>query len=146
MDARIFTSGPMGLRQELLGIPFEERFTYDASKKIFFINLEGLSIRQEGDILDIVNAVEKRLNGISHKVAAIFNYDRLDITPEIADRCAEALKLVAENYFSGITGYTSSTFLRAKLSDTLKIHAINLQLYETLNDATKHLKPNTKKI
>jgi propionate CoA-transferase len=146
MDARIFTNGPMGLRQELLGIPFEDRFTYDASKNIFFINLEGLIIRQEEDIKAIVDAVVRSLDGISHPVSAIFNYDRLDITPELADSCAEALKTVSESYFSGITGYTSSTFLRAKLSDTLKIHALDLQLYETLDDATKHLRPNTKKI
>jgi propionate CoA-transferase len=136
----------MGLRPELLGIPFEDRFTFDAAKNIFFINLEGLTIRQEEDIQDIVNAVEKRLEGLSHRVAAIFNYDRLDITPELADVCVEALKTVAESYFSGVTGYTSSTFLRAKLNDTLKMHAMDLQLHETLNDATKHLKPNTKKI
>jgi len=146
MDERIFTDEPMGLRAELLGIPFEDRFVYDAAKNIFFINLEGLTIRQEEDIQDIVHAVEKRLAGVSHRVAAIFNYDRFDITPELADYCVEALKTVSENYFSGITGYTSSTFLRAKLSDTLKMHALDLQLYETLNDAQNHLTPNTKKI
>jgi propionate CoA-transferase len=146
MDARIFIDKPMGLRPELLGVPFEDRFTYDASKNIFFINLEGLTIRQEEDILDIVSAVEKQLAGVSGQVAAIFNYDRLDITPELADYCAEKLKTVAEKYFSGVTGYTSSTFLRAKLNDTLKMHAMDIQLYETLNDAKKHLNPDTKKI
>jgi propionate CoA-transferase len=146
MDARIFIDEPMGLRPELLGVPFEDRFTYDASKNVFFINLEGLTIRQEEDILDMVTAVEKQLAGVSGRVAAIFNYDRLDITPELADYCAEALKTVAEKYFSGVTGYTSSTFLRAKLNDTLKMHAMDIQLYETLNDAKKHLKPDAKKI
>jgi propionate CoA-transferase len=146
MDARIFIDEPMGLRPELLGVPFEDRFTYDASKNIFFINLEGLTIRQEEDILDIATAVEKNLVGISGQVAAIFNYDRLDIAPELADYCAETLKTVAEKYFSGVTGYTSSTFLRAKLNDTLKMHAMDIPLYETLNDAQKHLNPNTKKI
>lgn len=146
MDARIFIDEPMGLRPELLGVPFEDRFIYDASKNIFFINLEGLTIRQEEDILDIVTAVENQLAGVSCRVAAIFNYDRLDITPELADYCAEALKTVAEKYFSGVTGYTSSTFLRAKLNETLKMHAMDIQLYETLNDAKKHLNPDTKKI
>jgi len=40
-----------------------------------------------------------------------------------------------------VTGYTSSTFLRAKLNDALKMHAINLELYETLSDAKDHLTP-----
>jgi propionate CoA-transferase len=145
MDARIFADAPMGLRPELLGIPFEDRFTYDASKNIFFINFEGLIIRQEGDIQDIVNAVKRHLDGLSHKVAAILNYDRFDITPELADTCAEALKKIAERYYSVVTGYTSSTFLRAKLNDTLKMHDVDLKLYETFSDAKEHLVP-TKKI
>jgi propionate CoA-transferase len=145
MDQRIFIDAPMGLRSELLGIPFEDRFTYDESKNIFFVNLEGLLIRQQGDIQDIVQAVERHLKDIPHKVAAIFNYDRFDISPELVDSCAQALKDLTNHYFSAVTGYTASTFLRAKLNDTLKIHAIHLDLYETLNEAQEHLTPLAKK-
>lgn len=139
MDERIFVDTSMGLRSELLGIPFEDRFSYDASKNIFFVNLEGLVIREEEDIQDIVNSVERHLSGISHKVAAIFNYDRLDIAPELAKNCADALKGIADTYFSTVTGYTRSTFLRAKLNETLKKNAIDLKLYENLSEAEKHL-------
>ena len=145
MDERIFADVPMGLRPQLLGVPFEDRFTYDAQKNIFFVNLEGLLIRQPEDILDIVQAVERHLEGISHKVAAIFNYDRFDITPELVDSCAEALKEVADRYYSAVTGYTSSTFLRAKLNDTLKMHAVDLELYKTLSEAQEHLSSVAKK-
>ncbi|MBT8536505.1 acyl CoA:acetate/3-ketoacid CoA transferase [Polynucleobacter paneuropaeus] len=145
MDARIFEDLPMGLRPELLGIPFEDRFTYDPLKNIFFVNLEGLMIRKEGDIQDIADAVKRHLEGISHKVAAIFNYDRFDISPELVDSCAETLKDIAARYYSVVTGYTSSTFLRAKLNDALKMHAIDLELYETLSDAKDHLTPIAKK-
>jgi propionate CoA-transferase len=144
MDQRIFVDVPMGLRSELLGIPFEDRFSYDELKNIFFINLEGLAIRQEEDIQDVVQAVERHLKGISHKVAAIFNYDRFDISPELVDSCAQALKDLNNHYFSAVTGYTASTFSRAKLNDTLKIHAIHLDVYETLNEAKEHLPPTVK--
>ena len=143
MDARIFVDTPMGLRSQLLGIPFEDRFTYDASKNIFFVNLEGLMIRKEEDIQDIADAVKRHLEGISEKVAAIFNYDRFDISPELVDSCAQVLKAIADHYFSVVTGYTSSTFIRAKLNDTLKMHAIDLELYENLSDAKEHLSPST---
>ena len=145
MDERIFADVPMGLRPQLLGIPFEDRFTYDAQKNILFVNLEGLLIRQQEDIEDIVQAVERHLEGISHKVAAIFNYDRFDITPELVDNCAEALKDIADRYYSVVTGYTSSTFLRAKLNDTLKMHAVDLELYKTLGEAQEHLPSKTNK-
>jgi len=141
MDARIFADTPMGLRSELLGIPFEDRFTYDAAKNIFFVNLEGLMIRQMEDIQDIDDAVKRHLTGITHKVAAIFNYDRFDISPELVDSCAQALKDITDRYFSAVTGYTSSTFLRAKLNDALKMHAIDLELYENFSDAKEHLSP-----
>lgn len=146
MDERIFTDAAMGLRHQLLGIPFADRFTYDAAKNIFFVNLEGLMIRKEEDIQDIVQAVERNLEGISHKVAAIFNYDRFDISPELVDSCAQVLKDIATRYYSVVTGYTSSTFLRAKLNDTLKLHAIDLKLYETLSDAKEQLTPIAKKL
>ena len=143
MDARIFVDTPMALRSQLLGIPFEDRFTYDASKNIFFVNLEGLMIRKEEDIQDIADAVKRHLEGISEKVAAIFNYDRFDISPELVDSCAQVLKAIADHYFSVVTGYTSSTFIRAKLNDALKMHAIDLELYENLSDAKEHLSPST---
>jgi len=143
MDERIFDDVPMGLRPQLLGIPFDERFSYDAQKNIFFINLEGLMIRQPEDIEDIVQVVEQHLQGIQHKVAAIINYDRFDISPELVDSCAQALKDIADRYYSVVTGYTSSTFLRAKLNDTLKMHAIDLELYENLQDAKAHLAPSS---
>ena len=145
MDDRIFADSPMGLRPQLLGIPFEDRFTYDAQKNIFFVNLEGLMIRKEEDIQDIVQAVERHLKDIAHKVAAIFNYDRFDISPELVDCCAQALKQIADRYYSVVTGYTSSTFLRAKLNDTLKLHSIDLELYQSLADAKDHLTLTTKK-
>ena len=145
MDDRIFADSPMGLRPQLLGIPFEDRFTYDAQKNIFFVNLGGLMIRKEEDIQDIVQAVERHLKDIAHKVAAIFNYDRFDISPELVDSCAQALKQIADRYYSVVTGYTSSTFLRAKLNDTLKLHSIDLELYQSLADAKDHLTLTTKK-
>ena len=145
MDARIFVDTPMGLRSQLLGIPFEDRFTYDASKNIFFVNLEGLMVRKEKDIQDIADAVKRHLEGISDKVTAIFNYDRFDISPELVDSCAQALKAITDHYFSVVTGYTSSTFVRAKLNDALKMHAIDLELYENLSDAKERLSPSTKK-
>ena len=101
-------------------------------------------IRNSEDIQDIVDAVERHLMGISHKVAAIFNYDRFDISPELVDSCAKALKEIANHHFTVVTGYTSSTFLRAKLNDALKMHAIDLELYENLSDAKEHLSPGTK--
>ena len=44
MDARIFAAEPMGLKDDLLTMPLEARFAYDAERNIFFLNMEGLSL------------------------------------------------------------------------------------------------------
>ena len=38
MDERIFRPEPMGLRDDMLSIPMDSRFTLDAERGIFFIN------------------------------------------------------------------------------------------------------------
>ena len=86
-----------------------------------------------------MNTVEDDLKDVSHQVAAIFNYDRFDISPELVDTCAQALKRLTDQYFTVVTGYTASTFMRAKLNDTLKIHSIDLGVYQSLSDAKQHL-------
>src|SRR5262249_47560022 len=41
MDGRIFSPEPMGLRDDLLRMPLERRFTYHPSENLFFVNFEG---------------------------------------------------------------------------------------------------------
>jgi len=41
MDERIFREEPMGLKGDLLTVPLEARFAYDAERDIFFLNMEG---------------------------------------------------------------------------------------------------------
>jgi propionate CoA-transferase len=50
MDPRIFAAGPMELRDHILSIPLEKRFTYDEATNRFFVNLERFSMRSEADI------------------------------------------------------------------------------------------------
>ena len=48
MDARIFAAGPMGLKDDLLTVPLEARFAYDAERNMFFLNMEGMSLVNGG--------------------------------------------------------------------------------------------------
>src|SRR5271165_1438545 len=50
MDARIFRQQPMGLRDLLLSIPLEQRFTYDPQQNLFFVNFEGLTIGSHDEV------------------------------------------------------------------------------------------------
>ena len=60
MDARIFRSETMGLREDMLRLPVDQRFTYDGTQNLFFVNLERFPVRSRNDIRAISNSVESR--------------------------------------------------------------------------------------
>ena len=75
MDERIFLAEPMGLRDSMLSLPLEQRFSYDAEQNMFFINFERLAVRSVEDIERIRHAIESRLAPLEKKVFGIVNYE-----------------------------------------------------------------------
>ncbi len=141
MDARIFAPESMGLRPQLLEKPLAERLTYDAEQNVFFVNFEGLSVRSTEDIARILAAVESRLAPIGHKVAAIVNYDRFSIAPELIDDYTAMVKGVMDRHYSDVTRYTSSTFLRARLGESFGKRVADPHIFETRTEAQQRLQP-----
>ena len=58
MDPRIFAAEPMGLREQMLSMPLEQRFTYDEATNHFFVDLERFALRNEADIEHIQKIVK----------------------------------------------------------------------------------------
>lgn len=139
MDARIFAPEPMGLRRELLEMPLDDRLNYDPVQNVFFVNFEGLSVRSAEDIERILHAVESRLAPIGHKVAAIVNYDRFSIAPELIDDYTGMVKGVMDRHYTDVTRYTASTFLRAKLGESFGKRVGDPHIFETRSEAQQHL-------
>lgn len=135
MDARIFDPEPMGLRDILLVQPMEQRLFYDADKNLFFLNFAGLVIRNHDDIERIRAAVAAALAPIGKKVYAVVNYDNFSIIPELVRDYTTMVLEVVERYYLGVTRYTTSAFLRARLGDAL--HECNLapHFYHTADEA-----------
>jgi hypothetical protein len=61
MDPRIFATGPMGLTDDLLTMPLEARFAYDAARNMFFLNMEGMSPVTEDEVEAIGTEVGRAL-------------------------------------------------------------------------------------
>jgi propionate CoA-transferase len=120
MDARIFRPEPMDLRDDLLRVPLGERLVYDRPSNTFFVNFEGLEITRPEEIDAINDMIEARLSPLHEKVRAVANYDNCVVSLELVDRYLNALKRVRERYFSDMTRYTTSAFLRMKLGSTLQ--------------------------
>jgi len=139
MDARIFADEPMNIRPDMLERPMAERLSYDAAQDLFFVDFAGLSVRNEGDIARILEAVESALAPIGHKVNAIVNYDRFNIVPELVDDYIGVVKGIMERHYHDVTRYTSSTFLRMKLGEALEKQHIAPHIYESADEAGKAL-------
>jgi propionate CoA-transferase len=140
MDARIFKPAPMGLREDMLAMPLEQRFSYDPQQNLFFINFEGLAVRNHKDVERIRTLVGEKLKSAGRKVYAIVNYDNFTILPDVMDEYAAMVHDLVETYYSGVTRYTTSGFLRAKLGDALQHREVAPHIYESADEARVHLR------
>ncbi|MCB2185312.1 MAG: acyl CoA:acetate/3-ketoacid CoA transferase [Deltaproteobacteria bacterium] len=139
MDPRIFQDGHMGIKDEMLETPMEDRLTYDAESNIFFVNLEGHSIKSRADIEEVRDGVERLLGPLNKKVYTIVNYDNFYIAPELVGEYTDMVQDVVERFYLGVTRYTTSTFWRLKLGDALEKRNFAPHIYETREMAQKAL-------
>jgi propionate CoA-transferase len=140
MEAAIFADGPMGLRERMLEVPLASRFAYDDQQNIIFINFERLRVRTLADVDAILREVEAHLAPIGHRVYAIVNYDHFEIAPEVEDAYAAMVKGLVDRYYDGVSRYTTSGFLRAKLGTALKKRGVAPHVYESPQQALAHVR------
>jgi propionate CoA-transferase len=140
MDERIFKPELMGLKDELLTLHLEDRLIYDPIENLFFVNFEGYSIKTRQDIQETKERVEKILVPLGKKVHTIVNYDNFTILPDLVDEYTEMVKYLVNKYYSGVTRYTTSTFLRMKLGDALQRRGVKPHIYESSKEAEEALK------
>jgi propionate CoA-transferase len=139
MDESIFRDEPMGLRERMLAIPLEKRFTYDAEQNLFFLNFERLTVKSIEDVNKIREQVEQNLAPLGKKVYAVVNYDNFTLLPDVADAYMDMVNDVVARYYLGVTRYTTSTFLRVKLGDALAKRGLAPHIYESAEEAQAHL-------
>jgi propionate CoA-transferase len=135
MDARIFREGVMDLREDMLTIPLDQRFTLDEPQNLFFVNLERFALRSRADIEAIASAVEARLGRLDRRVYAIVNYDNFSIVPELLDDYSAMVRSLADRFYSGVSRYTTSGFLRIKLGEALEKRGVAAHIFESAEEA-----------
>jgi propionate CoA-transferase len=135
MDARIFKFEPMGLREDLLRMPFEARFNYDGEHNILFLNFENLEVKT----IEIVNAAKDRIRGIveplGHKVYAVVNYDGFMLDRDVESAYLDAVQEVGDRHFHGVTRFTTSAFMHAKLGESLGKRGVAPHIFESEEEA-----------
>ncbi len=140
MDARIFCSEPMGLKDDLLSISLEDRITYDAKKNMLFANLAGYSVKTLEDVLSIRTITENLLKPLGKRVDAIGNLDKSFIDPDLIDAFSEMQQYLTEKYYRRVSRYTTSAFLRMKLGNAMQKRGLPPHIYESAKEAQAFLK------
>jgi propionate CoA-transferase len=135
MDERIFQTGPMGLREDMVVRPLASRFAYDPNENVFFVDFERLRVHQASDIEAIRQAVDAALAPIGHSVKAVVNYDGFSILPELEDEYADMVRYVVARHYTAVTRYTSNAFMRMKLGGVLARHQLDPYLHGNFGEA-----------
>ena len=135
MDPRIFRAEPMGLRDDLLRLPFDARFNYDREYNILFINMSEMVVKTDEIIERYKARIRSIVEPLGHKVYAVVNYDGFEVDRDFEDAYINALKEVGERHFLGVTRFATSAFMRAKLGDALEKRGVAPYIYETEDEA-----------
>jgi propionate CoA-transferase len=135
MDGRIFRTEPMGLRADLLRLPFDARFRYDAERNLLFLNFEQLEVKDARTVEAIRDRVRALCEPLGHKVYAVVNYEGFLLDRDVEDDYAEMVRDVVSRYYHDVTRYTTSSFMRAKLGAALAKRDLAPHIYETEQEA-----------
>jgi propionate CoA-transferase len=139
MDERIFRDEPMGLRPDILWLPLDERLRFDAQQDVFFLNFEGLDVRSAAQIEDLRRHITAHLEPLGRKVRGIVNYDNFSIIPELLDAYLEMVHDLVARFYTDVTRYTTSAFMRSQLGSGLRSHDTEPSLYSNSEEAFAHL-------
>jgi propionate CoA-transferase len=135
MDARIFRDEPMQLKDVLLSISLVERMQYEASKGTAFYNFQGLQVHTTKDVDDIRHAAETLFKTIGKKVGVVVNYDNFHIDEAVVDDYSGMVKALSDKYYTTVSRYTTSAFMRLKLGEALERRGLAAHIYETPQEA-----------
>ncbi len=136
MDSRIFRPEPMGLREDMLRLPFDARFKYDDEHNILFINLSDLHVATPDILVRLVEKVASIVGPLGHKVYCVANYDGFELDRSVEDAYLDAVKELTGRYLLGVTRFTTSAFMRAKLGETLAKRGVAAHIFESEDEAT----------
>lgn len=138
MDEALFRAEPVGLRDRLLDLGLDKRIAYDSERDLLFLNFEGLRVHSQSEVEQIREAVAGRCRDIGRRVAVVVNYDGFQLDPDVADAYADMVRDMEERYYTRVSRYTTSAFLRLKLANVLT-RTVAPHIFETRDEASEFL-------
>ena len=130
----------MGLRNDLMRTPIESRFRYDPGENLFFINFENLEVKTQEDIERIRALVEGILTPLGRKVSTVVNYDNFSVSLDLADAYAHMVRDVVNRFYSSVSRYSTSAFMRMMLGLKFSRHGLSPEIYAGAAEAIESAK------
>jgi propionate CoA-transferase len=126
----------MQLKDTLLSISLVDRMQYDADKGTAYYNFQGLQVHSKKDVQDIGHAAQELCQSIGKKIRVVVNYDNFQIDEGVVDDYSAMVKQLSDQYYSDVSRYTTSAFMRLKLGKALEGRGLAAHIYETPQEAT----------
>ena len=139
MDPALFLKTEIGLRDRLFDIRIEDRITYSARTNTLFMDFSGMRVNTVEEIERIKEAVEATLKPLGRRVVAIVNYESFWVNPDISDLYLDLVRHVETNYYLRVSRYTTSGFMRIKLSRGLEERHVTSSMVKDYVAATDSL-------
>ncbi len=111
-----------------------DRLAYDPERNILFLNFEGLHVRRLADVEAIREAVAALCGQIGRRVAVVVNYDAFRLDPDVADAYAEMVRSLEDTFYTRVSRYTTSAFMRVKLGQVLT-RTVRPHIFESKSEA-----------
>ena len=135
MDPRIFQPEPMQLKETLLSISLVDRMQYEPSQGVAYYNFQGLRVHNTRDVEDIRHAAEALCRSVGKKIGVVVNYDAFQIDEAVVDAYSAMVKQLSDKYYTHVSRYTTSAFMRLKLGAALEGRGLAAHIYETPQEA-----------
>ncbi len=141
MRADIFADAPMDLRKLLLERDLASRITFDDRQGVLFLNFAGLEIATTQEVDRIGEAVADACRRIGRRVPVVVNYEGFELAAGVADAYARLVRDLEADYYTQVSRYTTSAFMRLKLGRTLERY-VAPHVFETRDEAQAFLDRN----
>jgi propionate CoA-transferase len=96
-------------------------------------------VRVDADVKAIWDICEQRCRAAGKRVGVVINYDRFRINEDMIDGYAEMDRYFLAHYFTRITRYATSAFMRAKLGEAFSKRNIAPHVFERSEEAQAFL-------
>src|SRR6266852_5178101 len=123
------------VEEDGLRLPLDARFTYDDERNILYLNFEDLQVKSMTVIEDFVAKIREICGPLGHKLYAVVNYDGFELDSDLEDAYLDAVQEMGDTYFHGVTRFTTSAFMRAKLGGALESRGVAPHIYESEGEA-----------